>query len=100
MKKKTNDLINVILGVFAIALMISGFFVYDKLTFIPEVTFCSSSLTEPLAVFLKNFCEIPILKRIVLILNTRLISMIAIYFAIMVMVFLILKQFGWKDDDI
>jgi len=30
MKKKTNDLINVILGVFAIAFMISGFFVYDK----------------------------------------------------------------------
>lgn len=100
MKKKTNDLINVILGVFAIALMISGFFVYDKLTFIPEVTFCSSSLTEPLAVFLKNFCEIPILERFVLILNTRLISMIAIYFAIMAAVFFTLKQFGWRDDHI
>lgn len=99
MKKKTNDLINVILGVFAIALMISGFFVYDKLTFIPEVTFCSSSLTEPLAVFLKNFCEIPILKRFVLILNTRLIFMIAIYFAIMVVVYFILKKFGWKEYD-
>tara|TARA_Y100000591_G_C21253701_1_gene414824 strand:+ start:136 stop:438 length:303 start_codon:yes stop_codon:yes gene_type:complete len=100
MKKKTNDIITWTLWLLNIALLVSGFIIYDKLIFLPEITFCYSSSTEPLVVFFQNFCEIPILKRFVLILNTRLVVMIASYFIILLMVFLILKKIGWKDPDL
>ena len=71
MIKKTKKLnVTWILPTVVIFFLISGFVVYDKLTFIPELTFCSSNPTESLLKIIQNLCEIPLLGRIVLILNT------------------------------
>ena len=99
MKKKLNDLITNIFFFFAIALLISGFFIYDKITFVSEITFCSSNPTESALIFLQNFCEVPILKRFVLVLNTRLLVMILAYIAILYTIIFILKKFGWRDEE-
>ena len=99
MKKKSNDLITNIFFFFAIALFMSGFFIYDKITFVSEITFCSSNPIEGLLIFLQNFCEVPFLKRFVLVLNTRLLVMILVYIAILYTIIFILKKLGWRDEE-
>lgn len=99
MKKKLNNLITIIFYCFAIILFFSGFFIYEKVTFVPEITFCSSSPTESALIFLKNFCEVPILKRLVLMLNTRLVVMIFTYIIILCLIYFILNRLGWKDEE-
>ena len=103
MIKKTKKLnVTWILPTVVIFFLISGFVVYDKLTFIPELTFCSSNPTESLLKIIQNLCEIPLLGRIVLILNTRLIAMliffVAIFFLILTGIFY-LKRLGYVDLD-
>ena len=100
MKKKTNELIsNWFFPILVIGMLISGFVVYDKLTFIPELTFCSSNPTESLLKIIQNFCEIPILGKIVLILNTRFIVMLCIYAGILLSVYFILHRLGFKEPE-
>jgi len=101
MKKKTNELIsNWFLPILGIGMLISGFVFYDKLTFVPELTFCSSNPTETLLKFVQKLCEVPILKRIVLILNTRLIVLLCIYAVIFASIYFILTRMGFKETEV
>ena len=101
MKKKTNELIsNWFLPILGIGMLISGFVFYDKLTFVPELTFCSSNPTETLLKIVQKLCEVPILKRIVLILNTRLIVLLCIYAVIFASIYFILTRMGFKESEV
>ena len=101
MKKKTNELIsNWFLPILGIGMLISGFVFYDKLTFVPELTFCSSNPTETLLKIFQKLCEVPILRRIVLILNTRLIVLLCIYAVIFASIYFILTRMGFKESEV
>ena len=104
MIKKTKKLnVTWILPTVVIFFLISGFVVYDKLTFIPELTFCSSNPAESFLKIIQNFCEVPFLKRIVLILNTRLIAIFIFFLVIFYGVFyllIFLKRLGYVEGDI
>ena len=104
MNNKTKKLnVTWILPSLFILFFIIGFVVYDKLTFIPELTFCSSNQTESILKIIQNFCEVPLLKRIVLILNTRLIVIFIFFLAIFYGVYHLLnflKRSGYVEGDI
>ena len=104
MIKKTKKLnVTWILPTVVIFFLVSGFVVYDKLIFIPELTFCSSNPTESLLKIIQNLCEVPLLGRIVLILNTRLIAIFIFFLVIFYGVFyllIFLKRLGYVEGDI
>ena len=92
MKKKTNTFISdwllPIIGLGSIFLI---FFNLDKLTFVPDISFCSS--------YQFILCDIPILRIIVRILDTRVIAGFAIYGVVFLSAYFFLKKLGFKDPE-
>ena len=92
MKKKTNELIsNWIYPFIGIGALIIGIFFSEKLTFIPDISFCVSKYII--------LCDIPFINRVVKILDTRLIAAIVFYAIIFFSAILILRRLGFKEPD-
>ena len=86
--KKTKALVsNIIFPIIAIGGLIIGIIFSDKLTFIPDMSFCASK-----PIFL---CDIPILNRIVRVLDTRFIAAMLIYVGIFLLGFFALRLHGF-----
>ncbi|MDC0525317.1 hypothetical protein OAN82_04135 [Pelagibacteraceae bacterium] len=100
MKKKTNQLISdVFFPILGIGMLIFGFVLYDNLTFIPELSFCSANSSETFIKIIQNLCGVPFLKGIVLILNTRIIFILVIYAIIIISIYFVLNRVGFKEPE-
>lgn len=101
MKTKTNKLFSSALDIFFpvlfIGMLICGFLFYDDLTFIPELSFCAANSPETLISIIQNLCQVPVLRRVVLILNTKIIFILVIYAIIFFSIFSFLKRIGYKE---
>jgi hypothetical protein len=87
--KKTNALVSdIIFPIIAIGGLIIGIIFSDKLTFIPDISFCTSK-----PIFL---CDVPILSKIVRILDTRFIAGMLIYAGIFLLGFFLLRLLGFN----
>jgi len=87
--KKTNALVsNLIFPLIVIGGLIIGIIFSEKLTFIPDISFCTS---KPIIL-----CDIPILNRIVRVLDTRFIAAMLIYVGIFLLSFFGLKFLGFN----
>lgn len=87
--KKTNALVsNLIFPLIAIGGLIIGIIFSEKLTFIPDISFCTS---KPIIL-----CDIPILNKIVRVLDTRFIAAMLIYLGILLFSFFGLRLFGYN----
>lgn len=90
--KKSNEIVtNIIFPIIVIGGLIIGIFFSDRLTFIPDLSFCASN---PILL-----CDIPILGRIVKILDTRFIGGLLVYIGIFALAFFILRTLGFKVVD-
>jgi len=92
MKKKTNELIsNWIFPIIGIGGLIIGIVFSEKLTFIPDISFCVSK-----PIFL---CDVPLINRLVKVLDTRFITAMLIYVVIFSSAYFILHRLGFKEPD-
>jgi hypothetical protein len=92
MKKKNNKLVSYFFSIIAIGGLIIGIIYSEKLTFIPDISFCASN---PIIL-----CDIPLLGRIVRILDTKFIAAIVIYVGITLSTYFILRFLGFNVIDI
>jgi len=87
--KKTNALVSdIIFPIIAIGGLIIGIIFSDKLTFIPDISFCTS---KPIVL-----CDVPILSKIVRVLDTRFIAGMLIYAGIFLLGFFLLRLLGFN----
>jgi len=92
MKKKTNELIsNWIFPIIGIGGLIIGIVFSEKLTFIPDISFCVSK-----PIFL---CDVPLINRLVKVLDTRFITAMLIYVVIFSSAYFILHRLGFKEEE-
>tara|TARA_B100001057_G_C22619281_1_gene859806 strand:- start:10 stop:294 length:285 start_codon:yes stop_codon:yes gene_type:complete len=78
------------LPIIAIGGLIIGIYLSDKITFIPDLSFCYS--------YPNIICEIPIIRWVVKILDTRVIVFFIIYLGIISSAYLIFKKLGFKES--
>ena len=79
---------NLIFPIIAIGGLIIGIIFSEKLTFIPDISFCTS---KPIIL-----CDIPILNKIVRVLDTRFIAAMVIYLGIFFLGFFGLRLLGFN----
>ena len=92
MNKKNNKFVSDWgLPIIAISGLIVGIYFSDKINFIPDLSFCYS--------YPSIICEIPIIRWVVKILDTRVITVLFIYLGIVSIAYLIFKKLGFKDPE-
>ena len=91
-KKKKKIINNYIMPIIGIGALIISFFLSSKVTFIPDVSVCSTGLN--------SLCEIPLLGKILGLLNTGILTFLIIYFIIILVSLFILNLLGFKYKDI
>ena len=79
------------LPIIAVGGLIVGIYFSDKINFIPDLSFCYS--------YPNIVCEIPIIRWVVKILDTRVITVLVIYLGVISFAYLIFKKLGFKEPD-